>query len=76
MSALPGTAVAEVRLAFSPEPVYSRFQAIFDLIEKTNDAPALAAGYVQDIRQRPQGMARASFRRFDDGWRLEQIQKQ
>ena len=51
------SAVALLDLSFMPNQVYQKYRNEFDQFEKVKYATS----------------ARASFRRYDDGWRLESI---
>jgi hypothetical protein len=57
-------AVAEVTLSFVPSPVYSQFQAAMDEV---------ASDTFKEIfqRQKQPRETKATFRRYDNGWRLE-----
>ncbi len=59
------TAVADVRLSFQPNRQYAQYQNLLDQLEQTGAISAAKSGSVT---------ARATFQRFDDGWRLQGIQ--
>jgi len=58
-------AVAVVRLVFQPNEQYVRYQTLLDPIETTGTISAAKSGSLT---------ARATFQRFDDGWRLQSIE--
>jgi len=58
-------AVAVVRLVFQPNGQYAQYQNLFDQIEMTGTISAAKSGSLT---------ARATFQRFDDGWRLQGIE--
>lgn len=61
------SAVADIRMKFEPTSLYREFEGAFDNIQYASAALALS--------DRKSGkMMRASFRRYDDGWHLENIQ--
>jgi len=63
------TALVEVRLSFRPSALYSQHRAAFDRIT-ANGGPGGGSTPLGSVRDR---MARATFRRYDDGWRLEGV---
>ena len=59
-----GTATAEARMQFEPSDVYQGLQAAFDALQTPES--------VATVGDRKQGkLVHASFRRYDDGWHLE-----
>ena len=61
------TAVATVPLRFQPTGLYARYQGLFDQIKATG-----GARFSEEMRQAGRNV-QASFRRYDNGWRLENI---